>query len=134
MNYYRRFYPPGEVIDLLNPELECSFKGGIDIQRRGATGVFLDGNYPLICGGWNTELRNVPEYDTFLKDCQVIGHSTHPMLIMGEKRHRASGVKLNETTFWVVGGYRRSSICCGFDGSVNSTEFINIQGKISTFF
>ena len=106
-----------EVIDLVETNPTPSF-GQLPSARDDAVGTML-GNAPLLCGGYDGSSSRL---DTCISYHQDSGWSKSNTMV--NKRSSAAGVKVNSTTFWILGG---------FDGNSNldyldSTEFI-IQGQ-----
>ena len=99
-----------EVIDLVETDSTPSF-GQLPSKRKGAVGTML-GNAPLLCGGYN-------------RDTCISYHQDSKRWIQSQtmvsKRDNAAGVKINSTSFWILGGDDGSS-------NMDSTEFI-IQGQ-----
>ena len=100
-----------EVIDLVETDSTPSF-GQLPSKRKGAVGTML-GNAPLLCGGYN-------------RDTCISYHQDSKRWIQSQtmvsKRDNAAGVKINSTSFWILGGDDGSS------SNMDSTEFI-IQGQ-----
>ena len=103
-----------EVIELIKTDSTPSF-GQLPSRRNGAVGTMF-GNVPILCGG---SLSFGDLYDSCLSFQNSKWSQSHSM---NEKRGGASGVQLNSTTFWILGG----SIDRGIN--TDSTEFI-IQGQ-----
>ena len=104
-----------EVIELFMANSIPSF-GQLPSTRCSAVGAMF-GNAPIICGGSDGS------YDgNFFDSCIAFQNSqwstSHSM---NEKRYLSSGVQINSTTFWILGGSP-----CPFsnDGYLDSTEFI----------
>ena len=111
-----------EVVELVKTVSAPSF-GQLPSTRcpmcyYGAVGTMF-GNAPLLCGGYNID--SYMAFDTCISYHQDSGWSQSQSMV--QARGNAAGVKLNSTTFWILGGY---------DGIrnvfLNSTEFI-IQGQ-----
>ena len=86
----------------------------------GAVGVML-GNAPLLCGG--VMVFGSSYFDTCISYHQDSKWIQSKSMVQG--RGYATGVKVNSTTFWILGGRNGSSrTCCTLD----STEFI-IEGQ-----
>ena len=102
-----------EVVDLVEINSISSFGQLPSGRDWTAVGTML-GNVPLLCGGWNGSSR----FDTCISYHQDSDWSQSQTMV--NERSSAAGVKVNTTTFWILGGY---------DGSyLDSTEFI-IQGQ-----
>ena len=101
-----------EVIDLVETDSTPSF-GQLPSKRKGAVGTML-GNAPLLCGGYN-------------RDTCISYHQDSKRWIQSQtmvsKRDNAAGVKINSTSFWILGGDDGSSA-----SNMDSTEFI-MQGQ-----
>ena len=106
-----------EVIELVKTNSTPSF-GQLPSIRRGAVGTMF-GKAPMLCGGYvGAEPYYFVSCISFQNSQWSQSHS------MKEKRRYAAGVKINSTTFWILGGFY-------FNGSnfhLDSTEFI-IQGQ-----
>ena len=107
-------YTVTEVIDLVETNPTPSF-GQLPSTRYYAVGTML-GNAPLLCGGYDGSSK----LDTCISYHQDSEWSqTHTMV---NQRSTAAGVKVNSTTFWILGGFE------GYNSYLDSTEFI-IQGQ-----
>ena len=80
------------------------------------------GNTPILCGG-RDEL-NGNYLDTCISYQDSEWSQSHSMV---QKRYYAAGVKINSTTFWILGGKYDTDGYYGY-GYLDSTEFI-IQGQ-----
>ena len=100
-----------EVVELVNKNSTPSF-GQLPNFRSKAAGTML-ANAPLLCGGFDGSF-----IDTCISYQDSEWSQTQTMV---NKRNMAAGVKVNSTTFWILGGYDGSS-CLDY------TEFI-IQGQ-----
>ena len=102
-----------EVVELVKTNSTPSF-GQLPSIRRNPVGTML-GNAPLLCGG-NELSSRLDTCISYYQDSEWIISN-----LMVETRTSAVGVKVNTTTFWILGGYDGFSI-------LDSTEFIN-QGQ-----
>ena len=94
------------MIDLSNPNSSCSNLAAFPILIDQTVGELISKQFPLICGGDLSDL------------CFVIGQSESSLVAkMLEKRRGASGLLLNENTFWISGGYNGENL-------LNSSEII----------
>ena len=97
---YNLKYPSDEmteVIDLAETNPTPSF-GQLPSRRRYAVGTML-GNAPLLCGG--------SLFDTCISYHQDSEWTQSNSMV--QARDRAAGVKVNSTTFWILGGSDGSS-------------------------
>ena len=102
-----------EVVELVKTNSTPSF-GQLPSKRDGAVGTML-GNAPILCGG-NGGSSYEDACISYHQDSGWIqSHS------LTGTRQNAAGVKVNSTTFWILGGYAGFSF-------LDSTEFI-IQGQ-----
>ena len=108
-----------EVIDMDNTNYECSPLHSMS-TRSNAIGSLLS-NQPLVCGG----LKNHSDPSQVFQDCSNIANSEKNIQMI-EKRYSMAGVKLNETTIWIVGGLDNRGV------PLKSTEFINAENMKST--
>ena len=107
-----------EVVELIKTN-STPFFGQLPITRWGAAGAMF-GNAPILCGGW---LPTQPPHYFALDSCISYQNSQwNSSHFMNEKRSYHAGVKINSTTFWLLGGE-------GYDmKQIDSTEFI-IEGQ-----
>ena len=104
---YNLKYPSDEmteVIDLAETNPTPSF-GQLPSRRRYAVGTML-GNAPLLCGGYDGSSDG-----NYLDTC-ILYHQDSEWTqsnSMVQARDRAAGVKVNSTTFWILGGSDGSS-------------------------
>ena len=103
-----------EIIDLTDSSVTCTSAFGELESRRWVPLGGLINETPLLCGG---ELGYEDGYDS----CIVFGHPK-TMIKLKEKRRSAFSVMLNETTFWIMGGYYS-----------NTTEFITLGATTSVY-
>ena len=103
-----------EVVELIKSNSTPSF-GQLPSTRVGAVGTML-GNAPLLCGGYYQYASPVDTCISYHQDSEWSQTQT-----MVNKLQFAAGVKVNSTTFWIIGGSDGSS-------PLDSTEFI-IQGQ-----
>ena len=102
-----------EVVALIKSNSTPSF-GQLPSERKSAVGTML-GNAPIICGG-RVGSSHLDTCISYHQDSEW--SQTHTMV---NKRSAAADVKVNATTFWILGGDDGSS-------NLDSTEFI-IQGQ-----
>ena len=102
-----------EVVELVKTNSTPSF-GQLPSARDDAVGTML-GNAPLLCGGYDGSSR----LDTCISYHQDSEWSQTQTMV--NKRNMAAGVKVNSTTFWILGG-------CDSSSCLDYTEFI-IQGQ-----
>ena len=100
-----------EVVELVNKNSTPSF-GQLPYFRSDAAGTML-ANAPLLCGGFDGSF-----IDTCISYQDSEWSQTQTMV---NKRNMAAGVKVNSTTFWILGG-------CDSSSCLDYTEFI-IQGQ-----
>ena len=106
-----------EVVELLKTNSIPLF-GQLPSARYAAVGTMLS-NSPILCGG---------KEDTIIFDTCISYHNGSEWIqsqSMVRKRSAAAGVKVNSTTFWILGG---KDYIDGSDVYLDSTEFI-IQGQ-----
>ena len=105
-----------EVVQLVKTNSTPSF-GQLPSEQIGALGTML-GNAPILCGGEDEDYNSLDTCTSYHQDSEWIESNT-----MVKKRNSAAGVKVNTTTFWILGGH-------GYDSwkPWDSTEFI-IQGQ-----
>ena len=106
-----------EVVELLKTNSIPLF-GQLPSARYAAVGTMLS-NTPILCGG---------KEDTIIFDTCISYHNGSEWIqsqSMVRKRSAAAGVKVNSTTFWILGG---KDYIDGSDVYLDSTEFI-IQGQ-----
>ena len=95
------------------------FYGRLPFAQYGAVGTMF-GNTPILCGG-----RDAYSFDTCISYDQNSEWIQSNSMV--EARVEAAAVKVNSTTFWILGGYDHG----GDDSSyLGSTEFI-IQDQIN---
>ena len=91
--------------------------GELTKHRYDAVGAIF-GDVPVLCGG------NYPINDSYedYNDCITFENSKwNSSYLLTENRTQSAGVQLNDTSFWILGGWGNSLY-------LSSTEFI-IQGK-----
>ena len=103
-----------EVVELIKTNSTPSF-GQLPSKRDSAVGTML-GNAPLLCGGNDEDHSLLDTCISYHQDSEWT--QTHTMV---NKRSYSAGVKVNSTTFWILGGFVNPSC-------LDSTEFI-IQGQ-----
>ena len=106
-----------EVVELLKTNSIPLF-GQLPSARYAAVGTMLN-NTPILCGG---------KEDTIIFDTCISYHNDSEWIqsqSMVRKRSTAAGVKVNSTTFWILGG---KDYIDDSDVYLDSTEFI-IQGQ-----
>ena len=103
-----------EIVTLVNNNSTPSF-GQLPFHRSIAVGAML-GNGPILCGGYNGSDSVIDNCISYRQDSEWSQSQ-----LMAHKREGPAGVKVNTTTFWILGGYDGFSI-------LDSTEFIN-QGQ-----
>ena len=96
-----------EVVELVNTSTTPSF-GQLPSERVFAVGAMF-GNAPLLCGGEEKQSK----LDTCISYQDSQWSQSYSMI---QKRRGAAGVKVNSSTFWILGG------------DDDSTEFI-IEGQ-----
>ena len=108
-----------EVVELVKTTSTPSF-GQLPSARIGAVGTMF-GNAPIICSG-RAPLYNYLDTCISYQDSKWIQSNS-----MVEGREHAAGVKINSTTFWILGGFNQATLG-PIKSYMDSTEFI-IQGK-----
>ena len=102
-----------EVVELVKTNCPTPSFGRLPSRRDGGVGTMF-GNVPVLCGGIGDE--------TSLLDCISFKNSQWSQShSMNEIRDYTTGVQINSTTFWILGGGHHSE-------TTDSTEFI-IQGQ-----
>ena len=102
-----------EVVELVKTNCPAPSFGRLPSRRDGGVGTMF-GNVPVLCGGIGDE--------TSLLDCISFKNSQWSQShSMNEIRDYTTGVQINSTTFWILGGGHHSE-------TTDSTEFI-IQGQ-----
>ena len=106
-----------EVVQLVKTNSTPSFGQLPSTRWNHAVGTMLD-NAPILCGGEDEHDNSLDTCTSYHQDSEWIESNT-----MVKKRNSAAGVKVNTTTFWILGGH-------GYDSwkPWDSTEFI-IQGQ-----
>ena len=99
-----------EIIDLINPRLQCKFESE-SAARIGAVGGILE-NQLVMCGGFNDEWN-------VLEDGVILGSNKKFQLIEGRKY--ASSVALDQTRHWITGGMNDKYM------DLESTEIISLD-------
>ena len=85
--------------------------GELTGKRYNAVGGIL-GDVPILCGG------NRPPYYGAYNNCITFENSTwESSHLLTENRVYSAGVQINNTSFWILGGY-------DYPFYLNSTEFI----------
>ena len=106
-----------DVLELIQTNSTPSF-GKLPSVREGPVGAMI-GNAPTLCGG-------VDNYFFFLDSCISFENSQWSLsYTMTTKRANSAGVKINSTTFWILGGTHYTGIGWFY---IDSTEFIT-QGQ-----
>ena len=104
-----------EVVEFI-PSNSIPFYGQLPNMRIGAVGAML-GNAPIICGG--------KEKGYYFDSCLTFANSQWSQShSMNEKRYFPAVVKINSTTFWILGGKYKSSLN-NSHVFLDSTEFIS---------
>ena len=103
-----------EVVELVKTNPTPSF-GRLPFRRYAAVGTMF-GNAPLLCGGYN----GTSYFDTCISYYQDSGWIQSYSIV--QTRAYAAGVKVNSTTFWILGGFGTGTVVW------DSTEFI-IKGQ-----
>ena len=86
-------------------------------RRRDSVGGLIN-ETPILCGGHDAN------FDVVYDSCIVLGQNKKSIK-MNKARSYAASVVLNETTLWIIGGWR-------FDSSVlSSTELITLDSATS---
>ena len=111
-----------EVVELVNTNSTPSF-GQLPFSRIGAVGAML-GNVPIICGGiggtWDDPHNdNLTVHDSCISFQKSQWSRSHSM---NEERFFPSGVQINSTNLWILGGLDNQSL------PMSTTEFIT-QGQ-----
>ena len=96
-----------EVVELVQTNSTTSF-GQLPSSRSYAVGTML-GNAPLLCGGYDGS----SDLDTCISYHQDSEWTQSNSMV--QARREAAGVKVNTTTFWILGGFD--------DSRLDSTEF-----------
>ena len=104
-----------EVVEFVETTSTPSF-GQLPSSRDNAVGAMF-GNIPILCGGLDEDYKIL---DTCISYQDSKWSHSH---LMVQKRSFAAGVKINSTTFWILGGTYTTS----YNDYLDSTEFI-IQG------
>ena len=104
-----------EIINLNNETSPCGKPPNFPIQADGMVGTLISGS-PTLCGGYTS----TGEYTA---DCVSYTFSTglwEPSESMLTERGFASGVMLNETHWWITGGYNGTDL-------LKTTELFNVE-------
>ena len=107
---------PVEVVELVKTNSTPSFGQLPAFPAYGTVGTMF-GNAALICGGYNGSYYFDMCISSYYQDSRWIQFQSNSMV---EARGWAAGVKVNSTTFWILGGY--------VSNVWDSTEFI-IKGQ-----
>ena len=107
-----------EIVEFVKTNSTPSF-GKLPSRLQAAVGTML-GNSPMLCAGSDGPTGNGPTFDSCLSFQNSQWSQSHTM---DDKRQKTAGVKINSTTFWILGGYSGTSFT-----QSDTTEFI-IQGK-----
>ena len=100
--YYEDIKNSSEVLDLINEDISCRNLAPYAMETWGAIGGLVDGQ-PMICGGRASKIYHEECYTiTKTKTTFVTKMTTH-------RRYAASGVVMNNTKLWVLGGYDGST-------------------------
>ena len=112
-------YYSTEVVELIKTNSTPSF-GNLPLYRKQAVGAIL-GNAPILCGGYDAP-HDYSSLDSCVSFQNAKWTQSHSMT---ERRVGSAGVKINSTTFWILGGYTYYDYT---SHELDSTEFI-IQGQ-----
>ena len=89
-----------EVFEYATTTSHPSF-GQLPTQRSRAVGAMF-GNAPILCGGYDESWSSL---DTCISYQDSEWSQSHSMV---QKRSVAAGVKVNSTTFWILGGFNHA--------------------------
>ena len=102
-----------EVIDLVNDLNKCDDLPDYPLQVEEATGGFISGKYPMICGG------HFYTYD----QCLVLGSDDLMVQLLTSRTESASVVLNNK--LWITGGLS------GSNDPIETTEFVDLSNEES---